>query len=324
MFGMMAVHIEAILAMADGDLNRAEALTEQAFAMDASHESAFGAGVYGVQMFTLRRLQGRLAEVAPVLRLLAGSSDPPPVWRPGLTALYAELGMLDEARALFADLAPASFAVIPRDAMWPACVTFLAETCLILGDRVMAPVLMAELAPMRGRTLTAAFTMSFGPADRLLADLAELSGQPVLATEHFHTALAVAERSGSPLWTAEVLLDWAAVASAHGDTVRAAELERRGSTLAVRIGLARRLRSVAASTGGRGVVVAPPDGLSAREVEVLRCVAEGLSNRDIGGRLFISQNTVANHIRAILRKTGCANRTEATTYAHRTGIITTR
>ena len=52
---------------------------------------------------------------------------------------------------------------------------------------------------------------------------------------------------------------------------------------------------------------------------MLRCAAEGLSNRDIGLRLFISQNTVANHMRTILRKTGCANRTEATTYAHRTG-----
>ena len=56
---------------------------------------------------------------------------------------------------------------------------------------------------------------------------------------------------------------------------------------------------------------------------MLRYVAEGLSNREIGGRLYISQNTVANHVRAILRKTGCANRTEATTYAHRTGIVTT-
>ena len=64
-----------------------------------------------------------------------------------------------------------------------------------------------------------------------------------------------------------------------------------------------------------------PSGLSEREAEVLRCVAEGLSNREIGLRLFISQNTVANHIRTILRKTGCANRTEATTYAHRTGVI---
>ena len=66
-----------------------------------------------------------------------------------------------------------------------------------------------------------------------------------------------------------------------------------------------------------------PDGLSTRELEVLRYVAQGLSNREIGLRLYISQNTVANHIRAILRKTGCANRTEATTYAHRTGVVTT-
>ena len=64
-----------------------------------------------------------------------------------------------------------------------------------------------------------------------------------------------------------------------------------------------------------------PAGLSAREAEVLQCVASGMSNREVGARLFISSNTVANHIRAILRKTGCANRTEATTYAHRTGVI---
>ena len=63
-----------------------------------------------------------------------------------------------------------------------------------------------------------------------------------------------------------------------------------------------------------------PDGLSAREVEVLRLVAEGLSNREIGERLFISQNTVANHVRAILQKTGCANRTEAAAYAVRSGL----
>ena len=63
-----------------------------------------------------------------------------------------------------------------------------------------------------------------------------------------------------------------------------------------------------------------PAGLSTREAEVLRCVAEGLSNCEkIGLRLFISQNTVANHVRTILRKTGCSNRTEATSYAHRTG-----
>ena len=68
-------------------------------------------------------------------------------------------------------------------------------------------------------------------------------------------------------------------------------------------------------------VVTFPDDLSEREVEVLQYVATGLSNREIGGRLFISQNTVANHVRAILRKTGCANRTEAAGYAMRHNLL---
>jgi DNA-binding NarL/FixJ family response regulator len=60
-----------------------------------------------------------------------------------------------------------------------------------------------------------------------------------------------------------------------------------------------------------------PDGLSPREVQILALVAQGLSNREIGKTLTISEHTAANHIRSILRKTGCANRTEAASYAHR-------
>jgi DNA-binding NarL/FixJ family response regulator len=75
-----------------------------------------------------------------------------------------------------------------------------------------------------------------------------------------------------------------------------------------------------------GAPVAPaslPDDLSGREAEVLRLVARGLSNREIGSALFISEHTAANHIRSILRKTGCANRTEAASYAHRHGLAAT-
>jgi DNA-binding NarL/FixJ family response regulator len=60
-----------------------------------------------------------------------------------------------------------------------------------------------------------------------------------------------------------------------------------------------------------------PDELSVREAQILSLVARGLSNRDVGKELFISEHTVANHVRSILRKTGCANRTEAASYAHR-------
>jgi DNA-binding NarL/FixJ family response regulator len=58
-----------------------------------------------------------------------------------------------------------------------------------------------------------------------------------------------------------------------------------------------------------------PDGLTDREVDVLRLLAEGLSNRAIGERLYISTNTAANHVRSILIKTGAANRTQAAMYA---------
>ena len=62
------------------------------------------------------------------------------------------------------------------------------------------------------------------------------------------------------------------------------------------------------------------DDLSPREVEVLRLLAAGKSNRDIADALCISLSTVASHVRHILTKTGCANRTEAATYALRRGL----
>jgi DNA-binding NarL/FixJ family response regulator len=75
------------------------------------------------------------------------------------------------------------------------------------------------------------------------------------------------------------------------------------------------------SLGAPRAVAGPPDGLSFREVQVLALVARGLSNREIGAALVISEHTAANHIRSILRKTGCTNRTEATTYAHKHGLV---
>ena len=67
----------------------------------------------------------------------------------------------------------------------------------------------------------------------------------------------------------------------------------------------------------RGV---PPDGLSEREVEVLRLIARGRSNPQIALELVISVNTVQNHVSSILAKTGLANRTEASSYAQHRGL----
>jgi DNA-binding NarL/FixJ family response regulator len=65
----------------------------------------------------------------------------------------------------------------------------------------------------------------------------------------------------------------------------------------------------------------PAPKLTDREMEVLRLVAQGLNNRDIAGRLFISENTVKNHIRNILEKLHLHSRMEAVVYAVREKMI---
>jgi DNA-binding NarL/FixJ family response regulator len=63
-------------------------------------------------------------------------------------------------------------------------------------------------------------------------------------------------------------------------------------------------------------------GLSQREQEVLQLVALGTSNKEIGDKLFISENTVKTHLRHILDKLHLANRSQAAAYAARAGMIT--
>ena len=63
-----------------------------------------------------------------------------------------------------------------------------------------------------------------------------------------------------------------------------------------------------------------PSGLTAREVDVLRLLAAGHANREIGERLRISERTVENHVLHILTKLGVPSRTAAATYAVRHGL----
>jgi len=61
--------------------------------------------------------------------------------------------------------------------------------------------------------------------------------------------------------------------------------------------------------------------LSERESVVLEAVARGLSNREIGRELWISEQTVKFHLRNLYRKLGVSSRTEAARYAHRSGLV---
>jgi DNA-binding CsgD family transcriptional regulator len=110
-----------------------------------------------------------------------------------------------------------------------------------------------------------------------------------------------------------------------GDREGAAELLGRAARqaegpLAAEVdALARRAR-LAIAVPGAGDPEPPPAGLSPRELEVLRLMAEGRTNREIGSALFISEKTVSVHVSRVLAKLGAANRAQAATIAHRLGL----
>jgi DNA-binding CsgD family transcriptional regulator len=62
-------------------------------------------------------------------------------------------------------------------------------------------------------------------------------------------------------------------------------------------------------------------GLTERELEVLRLVAQGRSNREIARELFLSEHTVARHLTHIFTKTGVENRAGATAFAVRHHVV---
>jgi DNA-binding NarL/FixJ family response regulator len=71
----------------------------------------------------------------------------------------------------------------------------------------------------------------------------------------------------------------------------------------------------------RATLTPPTEVLSDRELEVLDCLAEGLTTLQIGAKLYISENTVKTHIRHILEKLEASNRTEAVGKATQLGLI---
>ncbi len=317
-----AEHIGAAIALCEGHLEEAEARAERSREFARLLSGRDPSATHGIQMFSIRREQGRLAELAPVVRLLADGDGSTAAWRPGLVALLVDLRMDDEARHELARIRAHGLDPF-REALWLASLTYLTDACAAVGDEKLAALVRPELEPYAGTVVVVGYGVAcYGAADRYLGMLEATLGDWESAEAHFHSALDLNRRMGATTWLAHTAYECGRMLHTRGraeDASRAGSMLAEASALAERIGMPALIARVAEL--GSLMVPAPlPDGLSPREVDILRLVARGLSNRQIGDELFISAHTAANHIRSILRKTSCANRTEAATYAHRHGL----
>ncbi|HWX09902.1 MAG TPA: AAA family ATPase [Gaiellaceae bacterium] len=314
----VAGHYGCALALCDGRLGDAELMAVRSHEWSRLLTGRDASGVYGIQMFSVRREQGRLAELAPVIGVLAAEGVREGPWRPGLVALLAELGMEEEAKRELARLTADGLDAY-RQTLWLASLTYLTDASAALGDETTAALVYPELERRAGANVMIGHLVAcYGAADRYLGMLAATLGDSKRAVEHFESALQLNRRMGASTWLAHTAYEYGRflLARGRGDRERADALLGEAASLAGRIGMPALLGRIEA-LGTTASTAGLPDGLSPREVQILALVAQGLSNREIGRTLTISEHTAANHIRSILRKTGCANRTEAASYAHR-------
>jgi DNA-binding SARP family transcriptional activator/DNA-binding CsgD family transcriptional regulator len=317
----VAEQYSSAFALLEGRFHDAETAAERSRGWGQLLRGREASGSYGIQMFAIRREQGRLAELAPVARSLAAGKRGERAWRPAFVALLAELGMEEEVERELAHIRQEGLDSLRRS-LWMASLIYLTEACSAIGDENLAALIYPELVPFAGTSLIIGGGVVFcGAADRYLGMLAATSGHVERADGHFAAALELNRRMGATTWVAHTYYEYGRMLQSNGESERAEPLLAEAAALAEQIGMATLLARIQRPAAARARTRRFPHGLSEREADVLSLVARARTNREIGAALSISEHTVANHVKSILRKTGCANRTEAASYAYRRGLV---
>jgi DNA-binding CsgD family transcriptional regulator len=238
---------------------------------------------FSIRWFKQRELEleGRWSELA-AFRMETARDPALPPWMAVLhlslaARAYAEAGDEQHARDLVDALLPAFARLSPRTLNQNGAVANVAWAIWVLGAREHAPVLR-----------------------RLSVDLIEAG---------------VGDYSGT---SRELSVAW--MAALEDDRPAAFEyLARARSTLAAsgQRSLLGVIDETEQAVRRRDSRARGPDGLTARELEVLRAVASGRSNKEIARELFLSVHTVERHVANVYRKIGAHNRAEAAAYATR-------
>lgn len=273
-------------------------------------EPAAGEAYY--RQAELHRLQGDHARAAKAYREASRWGRQP---QPGLALLRLARGGAGAAKSAVAALRRAADEARNRGAR---CRTLpaLVDALLAAGDVSEAGAVVEELA-RHAADLDAPLLRALAARARAAVSLAE--GEPRAALEALRAAGEEWGALGIPYETARARLLVGRACQELGDE-DAAELEIEAAARTFRelgagpdLARAEALRPTGSPREGHG--------LTSREMEVLRHVAAGETNREIGSRLFISERTVERHLSNIYRKLRISSRAAATAYAYEHDLL---
>jgi DNA-binding CsgD family transcriptional regulator len=210
----------------------------------------------------------------------------------------------------------------PKDGYHGYCVkTALALVAINQGDAVAArewhDILIAPFKLYRERGIIFAI---FTSSDRILGLLSLTSGEIDQAIVHFKDARSHCLHYGFIPQLGWSCYDYARTLLLRGrkeDVRKASELKTEAKEIATRLGMTVLEQKVTSLDTGitPRKPASPKHHLTNREIEVIRLLAKGMTNREIASELNISEHTAATHVRKILHKADLANRTEAAAYA---------
>jgi DNA-binding NarL/FixJ family response regulator len=197
------------------------------------------------------------------------------------------------------------------------------------GDRAAANACAEALGRMAA---DAGHPDALAALAQALGELAALEGDEATAAEHLSRAVELHHALAIPYERAQIELRAGVVLAAAGEREEALERLCDAYRTARKLGagpLASRAaqevaalgESVAQRLGSRAAAAEEGAGLTRRELEVLRHVAVGRTNREIAQELFISQRTVDMHVRNLLGKLDCRSRVEASHRAGELGLL---
>jgi len=286
-------------------------------ALDAAHgacerllrraQPAVGAAFY--QQAELHRLRGEFAQAEEAYRQASRWGREP---QPGLARLRLVQGQVDAAAAAIRRVADGAEERVARSRLLPALVEIMFAAGDVQAARAAADELSEMADDLDAPLLRALATHAQGTVLLLEGDARAALGPLRHAWTAWQELVVPYEAA-----RARVLIGLACRQLGDED---GAEMELDAARWAFeQLGAVPDLARAQALS--RKVAAKPAGGLTARELDVLRLVATGKTNRSIAAELFLSEKTVARHVSNIFTKLGVSTRAAATAYAYRHELV---